>query len=283
MRIVSFGAGSVHPDSTGESGGIHPDSCELLYISSGTVRFHWTAHSCLAQAPALFIVPPNTPHILTTAGDEAASYLYLVVDIQDLLTGMDSPQLDIHRWNKLQAFQDPDANSLFTAKIFESMEFVHQLYMSGKAGSDREIERACEYEVAKMVSLMAHLSLCGRSDSMETTIPSKKRKTAEEAVVIMTEYLEWRYREPVTIEILAKLVHMNPSYAIRIFREYTGSTPTQYLQNLRIKAAASFLTGSDMPIRLIAEQTGFNSVHYFTRLFRQMYGDSPANWRNRLK
>jgi transcriptional regulator GlxA family with amidase domain len=53
----------------------------------------------------------------------------------------------------------------------------------------------------------------------------------------------------------------------------------QYLSNLRLSAATSFLIHTEMGIQQIAEETGFNSIHYFSRLFKRTYGVSPQQWR----
>jgi AraC-like DNA-binding protein len=57
-------------------------------------------------------------------------------------------------------------------------------------------------------------------------------------------------------------------------------TPFQYLNNIRMNAAEKFLQNSDMSIQEIAIITGYQSIHYFSRSFKQKYGVSPIQWRN---
>ncbi|MFC3770127.1 helix-turn-helix domain-containing protein [Paenibacillus sp. GCM10012303] len=51
------------------------------------------------------------------------------------------------------------------------------------------------------------------------------------------------------------------------------------LSRLRLSAATSYLIHTGMSIQQISEETGFNSIHYFSRLFKQTYGVSPQQWR----
>ena len=53
----------------------------------------------------------------------------------------------------------------------------------------------------------------------------------------------------------------------------------QYLNKLRLSAAISYLVNTEMGVQQIAEATGFNSIHYFSRLFKRKYGSSPQQWR----
>lgn len=64
-----------------------------------------------------------------------------------------------------------------------------------------------------------------------------------------------------------------------MFKKQTNRTPFDYLRDLRLKAALRYLSATDLPISTIVEETGFKSVHYFSRLFKQIYGQSPSAWR----
>jgi len=273
MLVSSFGSGTVFPDSEREAGGIHPNSHELLYIPNGKVRFQWASHSCIAAAPALFFIPPNTPHALTSIGGPG-SFRFLILEDAAAQANEHKHLPDADRWNALQSI-DAFSTTLITTKIFEAVDFVHHLCYSGASAQSPVVEQACRHEVSKILLLMAH-----QLDPVKELAPARTIRTnIGETVEFVINYLEWRYREKISIAAISKLLYIQPSYLIRIFREQTGITPARYVQNLRIKAAASYLTSSDTPIRTIAEQTGFNSVHYFTRVFTRAYGMSPAHWR----
>ncbi|MDG0790181.1 AraC family transcriptional regulator [Cohnella ginsengisoli] len=93
--------------------------------------------------------------------------------------------------------------------------------------------------------------------------------------------MERSYAEPITLEELSRICSFTPSYIIRLFKEAFGSTPIQYLQELRLNAAICYLETTDLPIQEIAEMTGFSNLHYFSRLFKAKLGDSPSAWRKK--
>ncbi|MDF2722598.1 MAG: AraC family transcriptional regulator, partial [Paenibacillus sp.] len=108
---------------------------------------------------------------------------------------------------------------------------------------------------------------------------SGKPKAGSDFILKLMRYMEASYAEPIDLSDLAGRVHLNASYIVRAFKHETGVTPMQYLNKLRLDAAICFLRHTDMRVQQIAESTGFNSIHYFSRLFKSKYGASPQQWR----
>lgn len=70
----------------------------------------------------------------------------------------------------------------------------------------------------------------------------------------------------------------NDQYFIRLFRRGVGSTPHQYLLQLRLREAVRLLQG-DAPIYAIAARVGFRDGETFCRAFKRRYGLSPGMYR----
>lgn len=71
-----------------------------------------------------------------------------------------------------------------------------------------------------------------------------------------------------------------PNSFIRRFREVTGSTPHQYLLNLRYTLAARLLESTDLEIDAIAAEIGVKDRFHFSRTFKRLFGSPPATYRN---
>jgi AraC-like DNA-binding protein len=69
------------------------------------------------------------------------------------------------------------------------------------------------------------------------------------------------------------------SYFRKMFKQYTGTAPGQYHLDLKIRRAREMLVSTDMSIKEIAYELGFNSIHYFSRTFRKKTGSSPTEIR----
>jgi len=106
-------------------------------------------------------------------------------------------------------------------------------------------------------------------------LPAKTVDAMQHAVIFMRDHLA----EPLTVEAIAEAVHMSRASFARHFRAHYQTTPMRVLQRLRLENARAALLDSDGPVKTIAIESGFVSLHHFSRLFREFSGQSPAAFR----
>lgn len=95
----------------------------------------------------------------------------------------------------------------------------------------------------------------------------------------ITELVERRMSEGVSVDELAKIVGLSTHYFLRAFKASTGHTPHQWLSLKRIENAKKLLGGTNLPITDISMDLGFSSPAHFSGRFRQMVGVTPSAWR----
>lgn len=81
---------------------------------------------------------------------------------------------------------------------------------------------------------------------------------------------------------LTQLFNISYSQFRKIFKKETGLSPQQYLINERIECAKRLLVNTELTLKEIAEKSGFNSIHYFSRIFKQKTGQSPSTKRHSI-
>ncbi|MBJ6361963.1 AraC family transcriptional regulator [Paenibacillus sp. GCM10012307] len=91
--------------------------------------------------------------------------------------------------------------------------------------------------------------------------------------------LENRLSEPWTLREMADYVHLSPSRFSALFTQVVGTSPIDYLIQLRLTQAIAMLESSDYKIIEIAECCGFHNLSNFNRLFRRHIGKSPSEVR----
>ncbi|WP_259391924.1 helix-turn-helix domain-containing protein [Paenibacillus thiaminolyticus] len=98
------------------------------------------------------------------------------------------------------------------------------------------------------------------------------------------QVIEGCYQEEITLEEIASRLHMNKHYLSKVFKEVTGTTVFTYLYHRRINQAKIwFLTEPDWSVTEVAMRAGFKHLSHFSRLFKQMVGCSPDQYRKQLQ
>jgi len=76
-------------------------------------------------------------------------------------------------------------------------------------------------------------------------------------------------------ESLAKLAFLSTTQFKKVFKTSTGTTPQQYITQLRMEKAKALLTHTDTPINIVAEKVGYQNPSAFSRKFKSLFGVSP--------
>jgi two-component system response regulator YesN len=92
-------------------------------------------------------------------------------------------------------------------------------------------------------------------------------------------YIQSNFTRDLTLEEVADHVGVSKSHLSRIFPEYAGKHFCSYLQQLRIERAKELLRFTDHHIYEIASKVGFWNSRYFGKVFRDMVGMTPADYR----
>ncbi len=84
-------------------------------------------------------------------------------------------------------------------------------------------------------------------------------------------------------EKMASISRRTPEHISRCFRKYLDTTPTDYINELRLNYTANMLACSNIPIIDLCFESGFGNIPWFYRLFREKYGTSPKKFRENYK
>ncbi|QKS44282.1 response regulator [Paenibacillus cellulosilyticus] len=92
-------------------------------------------------------------------------------------------------------------------------------------------------------------------------------------------YIQERYHEDLNMAMVSNHVSLNYSYFSQAFKDHTGDTFVAYLRKLRLQRAKELLMTSDMKVYEISASVGFENVKHFTRVFKEVEGVSPLEYR----
>lgn len=95
----------------------------------------------------------------------------------------------------------------------------------------------------------------------------------------MLDYLHHHYRERITLAQIAQAGGVCRSKCCKIFKNYLGRSPNDYLNSYRLEKSRDLLAGGTATIAEIAYHCGFGSASYFSELFLREKGLAPSAYR----
>lgn len=96
-------------------------------------------------------------------------------------------------------------------------------------------------------------------------------------------FFDEHYNEEISIEQYAVSRNMSTSWFNRSFRSAVGTSPMQYILDVRIRNAQTLLETTDYSVGNIAALVGYENPMYFSRLFRKAKGLSPSKYRKTFR
>lgn len=96
----------------------------------------------------------------------------------------------------------------------------------------------------------------------------------------VVRFVAEHYPERITVDELARLAHLSTSQFTRQFNRLFKMTPAKYLTRIRINAACSLLTRTDLDLSLIASRCGFHDASHFVKQFKKQMAMTPGAYRS---
>lgn len=243
----------------------HPFS-ELFYVVNGKGSFLAEGTAFPVGKNDMVIINPHVRH--TEISLPAAPLDYIVLGIEGLSFSFE----------KIAAAQSglsmqTAAGTVYKYNVSNTNVYAYLNIMLEEISRQEEnYETVCQ-------NLLEVLLICMlRNDSL-SVVPDHSRLLSRECTQIRN-YLDANYSEPVTLDMLAALTHMNKYYLAHAFTKYMGISPINYLLQKRIQEGKSLLESTSYSIAQISAMLGFSSQSYFSQAFKKATGMTPIQYRN---
>ena len=116
-------------------------------------------------------------------------------------------------------------------------------------------------------------------DQCHDRITDQVQKSSQKDIRSVIEYIGLHYQEKLTLDVLARYIHMNTFYFSSYFKKHVGQNFKDYLNQVRIQHALELLLNTDKRIYEIADMVGFKEYRHFNEVFSRYYGKTPAAYR----
>lgn len=244
---------------------------QIYYFISGTAKLECGKSNFKVQANDLVIVNPNELHYLESTSNNLVFYTirfepsFLFSNHVDLLQTKYLTPITLNRIEFNNLIRDD-------TELIELVKKVLMEYFNKKTGYELAI-KACIYYF--VVILLRNHVQC---------ILTQSELVEKEATLIrfqpVFEMIEHKYNEKITLSELANIVGLSVHHFCRSFKQLTGKTTTDYINNIRLDKSIYYLKQTDYNITEIALMCGFENSNYFSRIFKKYHSISPSQYRN---
>ncbi len=131
-----------------------------------------------------------------------------------------------------------------------------------------------------MAALVHRLYVAGR---VKTGDKHTRTGHKRQVMLLLLDWIEQSYTEHITLEQLASVAKTDSKYLCRFFKEYTGNSPIDYINRLRVERACLCMAEGDGSITEAALDNGFNDISYFCKIFKRYKGVTPREYRRMLE
>ena len=113
--------------------------------------------------------------------------------------------------------------------------------------------------------------------------PARRPVTPTESLIEQVQFYIFEHiSQEISRDDIAAYVNLSPQYLSTVFKRETNCTLSDYIRNERIAFAKRLLKQTNLPISMISENVGYDSLSYFSSVFRQIAGCSPREYRRRM-
>lgn len=143
--------------------------------------------------------------------------------------------------------------------------------------------QAIRYHVSEY--LLKPISQDKLKEALDHCIQQTPQEFEQEETVArkIVAYIQAHFAEELSLEMLAKEFSFHSKYISTMIKNETGESFSSYVTSLRIKRAIDLLTHTNIEVKEIAAQVGYEDQHYFSRLIRKQTKMTPSQFRKSRK
>lgn len=247
----------------------HPEA-EITLIAEGEMYYQANEKAFLLRAGDGIFVNSNVMHAGWRNGEKDCKY-YPMNFSPVMVSGHENSRIE-------QQYVEPLLrDNLIPFAVFFANKEEDRPFLSLISEFQKLVgERADGYELlCKATLCRIWYLLYQKAKEGQSICPDRGVMAVKDAIA----YMEAHYAERLTLDALAEVCNFSRSEFCRIFRRFTGRTPFEYLQHLRVRRSLPLLQDRSLSVTQVAERAGFAGASYYAEVFRRYMNLSPLQYR----
>lgn len=244
---------SFTPKGTGVKTHTHP-YYHFFLMQRGSLSFTVSDRTFTASRGVAILVPKEAPHSYLNVEEETAECVEIKFTLQD--PGLEARLAEV----KGAALTDDPAVALLGGKMAEE-------YSEFGAFGD-EAAQAYLNAILQILTRPYRVN-SGSGDLIDVAGCSELTKA-------VAAYLEAHYKEPFSLDKLARALSFNKAYLCTAFKKDMKITIAECLNLIRVRRAAQMISYSELPLGEVAQECGFGTASHFNHVFQHTIGIKPS-------
>lgn len=212
-------------------------------------------------------------HVYTVGGGSMARDLLDKYQPELLITDIRMPKisgLDLCR----HIFERKYSTKVMILSGYGEFEYAKQAIQYGV--SEYLLKPILKEEFEEILEKMLERHFAMQKEQQE------KEKTGD-VIFEVENYIKENIESDLSLELLASVVHLNPSYLSRYFKDSTGENLSNFVTRCKMEKAACLLEHTEQKINEIMQQLGYQKSQHFAKIFREQYGVSPKDYKRGIR
>lgn len=251
------------------------DEFEMIFIYEGQGIFSVNGFRNLCEKGDLILVPPGSIHSIEQNQNDSAEYFNIIFSLSLL---EENPESHCFR-NYLSQLSENDCMKNLFLKTESNV--CKKLTPLVRDLIDHRHEEYSGYEMMIKSRLYEILYILFNENLNDKKSSPQNQREKENALRLkkILSYTKENFSHKLTIQEISKVAALSESRFMAFFKQQTGSSYIQYLNDYRLETASEQLLQTRLTITEIALQNGFENISYFVRAFKQKYNCTPNQYR----
>ncbi|MCM3694248.1 AraC family transcriptional regulator [Neobacillus niacini] len=176
-------------------------------------------------------------------------------------------------------------------RSYKNILLSHNTLYSYAAGKGGLSAWQCHFLSEKYAIMIEHTETLSELDMIHSNMLTeysdpaiRKSKRGNVTIVESAEnYIEMNFAEDISMEEMAGKLHVHPSHLMRAFKKKKGITISHFRNLRRLKEAKQLILFTNLSMTEIAIMVGFSNPQYFSKLFKEVEGATPVEFKKNSK
>ena len=259
--------GWIRPNVTWEKVPHFHEDVEIVTVKTGRMAYSVNGKVIYLDAGDTIFVNANQIHYSMSVDNETATYVIFVVNPRIL-----NASVAVEMKAVLPVINNPNLPYLRFRNINEKTKDIYRIVTS------LPDLRRDPFQVTRKLFEIWDIIL-HQTTTYGMLDEEMMADTHTRAFKTMMFYIQQQYQNPITLDDISASGNVSKSLCNRIFHQYVGGSPVNYLVNFRLRKAAEYLRTTNLSLSEIARRTGFNGASYMAEMFKKAFGVSPMVYR----